>query len=77
MNGVIRLKTIHIGTWNESLTYSVTYKTNLKSGYKTLAANLTSKTNHTLDCSPARLKLAANEFITDIRFELGIVKAGF
>ena len=73
----VRLKTISTGTWNESLTYSVTYKTNLKSGYRTLASNLTSKQSHTLDCTPAALKLAANEYITDIRFEFGTVKPGF
>ena len=73
----VRLKTIFTGTWNESLTYSVTYKTNQKSNYRVLAANLTSQTSHTLDCTPAALKLAANEYITDIRFEFGTVKAGF
>ena len=73
----VRIKTIQTGTWNEKLTYSVTYKTNQGSGYKTLAANLSSSTSHTLDCSPAALKLASNEYITDIRFEFGIVKAGF
>ena len=73
----VRLKTIHTGTWNEKLTYSVTYKTNLKSTYKTMASNLSSSTSHTLDCSPAALKLSANEYITDIRFEFGTVKAGF
>jgi len=73
----VRLKTIHTGTWSESLTYKVTYKTNLKSGYKTLAANLSSKTSHTLDCSPSVLKLASDEYITNIRFEFGTVGAGF
>lgn len=73
----VRIKTIHTGTWNEKLTYSVTYKTNLKSAYKTMASNLSSSTSHTLDCSPAALKLASNEYITDIRFEFGTVKAGF
>ncbi|MDL2232060.1 hypothetical protein LJC63_00580 [Ruminococcaceae bacterium OttesenSCG-928-L11] len=73
----VRLKTIHTGTWSESLTYSVTYRTNLKSAYRTLADNLTSKQNHTLDCTPAKLKLAANEYITDIRFEFGTVQPGF
>ncbi len=73
----MRLKTIYTGAWNERLTYSVTYKTNLKSGYRTLAANLTSATAHTLDCSPTALRLAADEYITDIRFNFGTVKAGF
>ncbi len=73
----VRLKTIHTGTWNEKLTYSVTYRTNGKSGYRTLAANLSSASSHTLDCSPAALKLAADEYITEIRFNFGTVKAGF
>ena len=73
----VRLKTINTGTWSESLTYSVTYRTNLKSGYRTLAANLTSAQNHTLDCTPVALRLAANEYITDIRCKFGTVKPGF
>jgi hypothetical protein len=73
----VRLKTIFTGTWSESLTYDVKYRTNLKGGYKTLAANLTSKTSHALDCTPAALGLAADEYITDIRFEFGEVDAGF
>jgi len=35
------------------------------------------QSSHTLDCSPAALKLSSNEYITDIRFEFGTVKAGF
>jgi hypothetical protein len=73
----VRLKTIFTGTWSESLTYDVMYKTNQKSGWHTLVANLTSKQNHTLDCTPAALKLAANEYITEVRFEFGTVEAGF
>jgi hypothetical protein len=73
----VRVKTIFTGTWNESLTYDVKYKTSGKGGYKILAEDLTSKQSHTLDCTPAALGLAADEYVTDIRFEFGEVDAGF
>jgi len=73
----VRLGTIHTGTWSESLTYNVTYRTNLRTSYRPLASNLSSRTSHTLDATPAALRLAANEYITDIRFEFGTVSPGF
>lgn len=73
----VRLGQIVTGTWSERLTYSITYRTNQRSRYRTLAENLSSKTSHTLDCSREALNLAANEYVTEIRFEFGTVEPGF
>lgn len=73
----VRLGQIVTGTWSERLTYSVTYRTNQRSRYRPLAENLSGKASHTLDCSGEALNLAANEYITDIRFEFGTVGPDF
>lgn len=73
----VRLGKIITGTWSERLTYSVEYKTNKKSGWKTLKTGLSSKTSHTLDCGREALDLAAGEYVTEIRFNFGTVQAGF
>lgn len=73
----VRLGKIITGTWSERLTYSVEYKTNKKSGWKTLEDGLSSKTSHTLDCGREALDLAAGEYVTEIRFNFGAVQAGF
>ena len=73
----VRLGKIITGTWSERLTYSVEYKTNKKSGWKTLETGLSSKTSHTLDCGREALNLAAGEYVTEIRFNFGTVQAGF
>lgn len=73
----VRLGKIITGTWSERLTYSVEYKTNKKSGWKTLEDGLSSKTSHTLDCGREALNLAAGEYVTEIRFNFGTVQAGF
>ena len=73
----VRLGKIITGTWFERLTYDITYRTNKKDSYRTLASGLSSKTSHTLDCGREALDLAAGEYITDIRFEFGTVQPGF
>ena len=73
----VRLGKIITGTWSERLTYSVEYKTNKKSGWKTLEDGLSSKTSQTLDCGREALNLAAGEYVTEIRFNFGTVQAGF
>ncbi|MDL2327890.1 hypothetical protein LJC64_04515 [Ruminococcaceae bacterium OttesenSCG-928-A11] len=74
----VRLETIYTGTWNEELTYSVTYKTNLKDRrYTVLADNLSTKVVNRLVCTPQALGLAANEYVTEFRFEFGTVQPGF
>ena len=61
----------------ERLTYDITYKTNQRSAYRTLEKGLSSTVSHTLDCGREALGLAANEYVTDIRFEFGTVQPGF
>lgn len=72
----IRLTKIITGTWNQKLSYKVVYKTNLHD-YRTLADNLSTMKNYSLDASPAALGLASNEYVTDFMFVFGTVKAGF
>ena len=72
----LRLKSIHTGTWNEHLTYSVEYKTNQR-GWRTLEDNLSSRADHELDCSRTALHLKAGEYVTAFRFNFGTVQAGF
>lgn len=74
----VRLQSIHTGTWSERLTYTVYYKTNLKSGtWKVLKRGLSTQTSHELDCTPAALRLAENEHITEFKFDFGAVREGF
>ena len=72
----VRLTKIITGTWNQKLSYKVVYKTNLHD-YRTLADNLSTMKNYSLDASPAALGLASNEYVTDFIFVFGTVKAGF
>lgn len=72
----VRLTKIITGTWNQRLSYKVVYKTNLHD-YRTLADNLSTMKNYSLDASPAALGLASNEYVTDFMFAFGTVKAGF
>lgn len=73
----VRLGTIHTGTYNEILTYRVTYQTNLSAERRVLAQGLSTQVNHRLACTPEQLGLAANEYVTAIRFEFGTVQVGF
>lgn len=72
----VRLTKIVTGTWNQRLSYKVVYKTNLHD-YRTLADNLSTMKNYSLDASSAALGLASNEYVTDFMFVFGTVKAGF
>lgn len=72
----VRLTKIITGAWNQKLSYKVVYKTNLHD-YRTLADNLSTMKNYSLDASPAALGLASNEYVTDFMFVFGTVKAGF
>ena len=71
----VRIAEIHTGTFNEILTYRITYRTNLSSSYRVLADNLSTQVNHDISCTIPGL--AANEYITAVRFEFGTVQAGF
>ena len=71
----VRLNRIRTGTFSEILTYKVTYLTNLSNRYRVLADNLSSQISHSLSCAVPGL--AANEYITAVRFEFGTVQEGF
>lgn len=70
-----KLQKVFTGTWNENLTYTVSYKTNLDSNYKVFRTNLFTNQIYELDFSNVPLQL--DEYITDYIFEFGTVKAGF
>jgi len=62
------------GTYNQRLTYSVLYRTNMN-GYRALASNLLSTQNYSFALNA--LSLQKGEYITDIYFDFGTVPAGF
>lgn len=71
----IRLNEIVTGTWNQNITYSITYKTNLNNEERILAENLNSKENYKLDCT--NIGLQDGEYITEYCFDFGKVDIGF
>ena len=71
----VRISEIHTGTFNEILTYRISYRTNMTGSYRVLADNLSTQISHDISC--AIPGLAANEYITAIRFEFGTVQEGF
>lgn len=73
----VSLDKIVTGTYNQSRSYKVVYKTNTSNGYLTLADNLSTSKNYVLDARPAALGLASNERVTELMFVFGTVKAGF
>jgi len=73
----VRLDKIITGTYNARLSYKVVYKTNISGDYRTLADNLSTASNYTLDASAAALGLASNEYVTEFMFIFGTVPSGF
>ena len=74
----VRGELLVTGTYNQPLSYKIVYLTNLSNGeYRTLNDNLSTTRNYALDLSNAALGLASNEYITEIMFVFGNVKAGF
>ena len=73
----VRLDKIITGTWSARLSYKVVYKTNTHTDYQTLADNLSTSKNYTLDASAAALGLARDEYVTEVTFLFGRVPAGF
>lgn len=71
----LRANRIYTGTWNEELTYSVWYKTNLSDEYIMLVDDLSTQINNEIKFTDAELK--EGEFITDFEFRFGTVKADF
>lgn len=73
----VRLEKITTGTYNAPGNYKVVYKTNLSADYRTLADNLNTQRNYTLDARPVTLRLASNEYVTEVMFVFGTVPANF
>ena len=71
----LRANKIYTGTWNEDLTYSVWYKTNLSYDYIMLKDGLSTLVNNEVKFTDATLQ--EGEFITDFEFRFGTVKADF
>ena len=74
----VRLAKITTGTYNAPGNYKIVYKTNLSgSEYRVLADSLNTQQNYVLDASPVALRLASNEYVTEVMFVFGVVPANF
>ena len=73
----VTLNKVVTGTYNRPGNYKIVYKVNGAGDYRTLADNLSTAKNYTLDASPAALGLASNERITEIMFVFGLAPGGF
>ncbi len=74
----VRLAKITTGTYNAAGSYKIVYKTNLSGAdYRVLADSLNTQQNYVLEASPVALRLASNEYVTEVMFVFGIVPANF
>ena len=74
----LRLAKVTTGTWNVPSSYKLVYLTNKSGGqYRTLADNLSTSKNYTIDASPVALGLARDEYVTEVMAVFGVVPAGF
>ena len=74
----VRLAKITTGTYDAAGSYKIVYKTNLSNGeYRVLADNLNTQQNYVLDASPVALRLASNEYVTEVMVVFGVVPANF
>jgi hypothetical protein len=73
----VRLDRIFTGTFNQSLRYSIMYRTNQNDTWRMAYDNLQSTTNNALVMSPAALGLRSGEFVTEFMYQFGTVRAGF
>ena len=73
----VTLNKIVTGTYNAAGSYKIVYKVNGTGDYRTLADNLSTAINYTLDTRTVTLGLAANEKITEIMFVFGQAPASF
>ena len=74
----VRLAKITTGTYNAPGNYKIVYKTSLSgSEYRVLADSLNTQQNYVLDASPVALRLASNEYITEVMFVFGVVPSNF
>jgi hypothetical protein len=72
-----RLDRIFTGTFNQSVRYSIMFRTNVNDTWRVAYDNLLSTSNNALVMSPAALGLGSNEFVTEIMYSFGTVRAGF
>lgn len=72
----VRLNQVVTGTYNFPGTYKIVYRVN-GGEYLTLADNLSTARNYTLDASAVALGLASNERVTEVMFVFGQAPAGF
>ena len=73
----VSLDKIVTGTYNARLSYKIVYRTNLDRNYRTLADNLSTAQNRTIQANPTVLGLKSGEVVTDFMFVFGNVPAGF
>ena len=74
----VRLAKITTGTYNAAGNYKIVYKTNLSgSDYRVLADSLNTQQSYVLEASPVALRLASNEYVTEVMFVFGVVPANF
>ena len=73
----VTLNKVITGTYNTVGSYKIVYKVNGTGDYRTLADNLSTAINYTLDTRAVTLGLAANEKITEIMLVFGQAPAGF
>jgi hypothetical protein len=72
----VRLDRIFTGTFNQSVRYAVMFRTNTNDTWRVAYDNLLSTSNNALVMSPAALGLNSNEFVTEIMYLFGTVRAG-
>lgn len=70
----VRMSKLVTGTYNQDLTYSVHYKTNLHD-YRLLAENLSTQVNNYIDFS--KIQLEEGEMVTEFKADFGTVDVGF
>ena len=70
------MQSVITGTYNFPGAYKITFRVN-GGELRTLADNLSTARNYTLDASPTALGLASNEKVTEIMFVFGQVPGGF
>lgn len=73
----VTLDKIVTGTYNANVPYKIVYRTNLNRTYRTMADNLSTSVNRTIQANPTALGLASGEVVTDFMFVFGTVPAGF
>ncbi len=70
----VKMSKLITGTYNQDLTYSIYYKTNLNN-YRLLVENLSTQVNNYIDFS--KIQLEEGEVITEFRADFGTVDVGF